>query len=163
MKHIWAPWRKKYVFTKIRGCIFCKKTGSGKNSVVAKTRYSYVMLNKFPYNNGHIMVVPKRHVKNLYGLSEKELLDLINLVALSTKVLKKTLKPHAYNIGLNLGRTAGAGYAGHLHFHIVPRWHGDTNFMPIISNTKVIPESLNELGGRLKVAFNSKRNKNMGK
>jgi len=108
------------------------------------------MLNLYPYNNGHVMVSPYRHVKSLELLSESELLDLMSLVNSTKVLLDKKLKPHGYNIGLNIGKIAGAGFAGHVHIHIVPRWTGDTNFMPLIAGTKIISESLDAMYGLLK-------------
>jgi ATP adenylyltransferase len=108
------------------------------------------MLNIFPYNNGHAMVAPLKHVKDLSTLNETELLDLLSTLQKTKDMLEKTLKPHGYNIGINLSRQAGAGIPGHLHIHIVPRWKGDSNFMPVIFNTKVISQSLGELLKQLK-------------
>ncbi len=136
---LWAPWRSKYIYSRRkRKCIFCDP----KDYVLEKTRYSFSMLNIYPYNNGHVMVAPFRHVKSLEYLKAEELKDLMDLVVKTKKVLDKKLKPHGYNIGLNIGKMAGAGFAGHIHVHIVPRWTGDTNFMPASCGTKVISESL---------------------
>lgn len=154
MKEIWAPWRKKYILTKQpKTCLFCKALKENKdrtNFVVERTKFSFSMLNIFPYNSGHLMVAPYRHTKDLKGLSDEELLDLLKLVRYSQSLLDKVLRPQGYNIGINLGKVAGAGITGHLHIHIVPRWAGDTNFMPVISDAKVIPESLDSLCKRLK-------------
>lgn len=152
---LWAPWRIKYVGSvhkKGLKCIFCKAL-KNKDYVVFRTGYSLVMLNIFPYNNGHIMAAPIRHVKDLSRLSEAEVLDLIKAVNKIKGLLDKILKPHGYNIGMNIGRAAGAGIPGHLHIHIVPRWLGDTNFMPATGNTKVISQSLEELYRQLKNAY----------
>ncbi len=139
MKELWAPWRSKYIYSrKKKKCIFC----SLKDYVLEKTRYSFSMLNIYPYNNGHVMVAPFRHVKSLEYLKAEEMKDLMDLVVKTKKVLDKKIKPHGYNIGLNIGKAAGAGFAGHMHIHIVPRWMGDTNFMPAACGTKVISESL---------------------
>ena len=139
MKELWAPWRSKYIYSrKKKKCIFC----SPKDYVLEKTRYSFSMLNIYPYNNGHVMVAPFRHVKSLEYLKAEEMKDLMDLVVKTKKVLDKKIKPHGYNIGLNIGKAAGAGFAGHIHIHIVPRWTGDTNFMPASCGTKVISESL---------------------
>ena len=139
MKELWAPWRSKYIYSrKKKKCIFCDP----KDYVLEKTKYSFSMLNIYPYNNGHVMVAPFRHVKSLEYLRVEELKDLMDLVLKTKKVLDKKIKPQGYNIGLNIGKAAGAGYAGHIHIHIVPRWAGDTNFMPVASGTKVISESL---------------------
>jgi ATP adenylyltransferase len=153
MKKIWAPWRSKFIYNRKRkGCIFCKAANAKKPKdcfVLEKTRSSFMMLNTFPYNNGHIMVSPKAHMASLTDLSANELTDLMLLLNRAIRLLDKTLKPHGYNIGINLGKTAGAGYPGHVHIHLVPRWEGDTNFMPIFSETKIMSESLNSLYKRL--------------
>ena len=139
MKKLWAPWRSKYIYLrKKKKCIFC----APKDYVLEKTKYSFSMLNIYPYNNGHIMVAPVRHVKSLEYLNPEELKDLMDLVVKTKRILDKKIKPHGYNIGLNIGKSAGAGFAGHMHIHVVPRWDGDTNFMPAASGTKVISESL---------------------
>lgn len=136
---LWAPWRSKYIYSRKRNvCIFCRP----RDYVIEKTRYSVSMLNIYPYNNGHVMVAPKRHVKSIEYLSEAEICDLMRLVVKTKKVLDKKLKPHGYNIGFNIGKAGGAGFAGHIHVHIVPRWIGDTNFMPIVCGTKILSDSL---------------------
>jgi len=117
--------------------------------VVESSRLSVSILNIFPYNNGHLMVMPKRHVGDFLALKPPELTDLMLLLQRTQTSLKRVLRPHGFNIGLNLGREAGAGITEHLHFHIVPRWNGDTNFMPLFSGTKVISESLTALRERL--------------
>ena len=154
MDKIWAPWRKKYItLKKNKKCIFCvgrKKGPDKKRYILKKGKHAFSMLNLYPYNNAHIMVAPYRHVSALTLLSEKELLDLFNLVNLMTKKIDKLLKPTGYNIGLNIGKVAGAGFPGHVHVHIVPRWRGDTNFIPVISNTKVISSSMDEMYKLLK-------------
>ncbi|MEK6733105.1 MAG: HIT domain-containing protein [Candidatus Omnitrophota bacterium] len=147
MNKLWAPWRNVFIkVKKIKGCIFCVKGKKDKNLfIVKRSRHSFAMLNIYPYNNGHIMVSPFRHAKDLKILNDKELLDIIKLTRDMQVLLEKKLKPHGFNIGINTGKAAGAGYKDHLHIHIVPRWRGDTNFMPVIADTKVMPESLKEL------------------
>lgn len=155
MDKLWAPWRIKYIkkIKKRKGCLFCQSTESKKNNyVVFKTRFSICMLNIFPYNNGHLMVSPKKHIKDFSQLREKELLDLMKTLNKAKGLLDKVLKPQGYNIGINVSSTAGAGITGHLHIHIVPRWKADTNFMPVIYDTKVISQSLDELLKALKYA-----------
>ncbi len=145
MNRLWAPWRSKFTTTrKIKGCIFCikKKTVP---YIIRKSRHSFAILNIYPYNNGHIMVSPFKHVKDLKMLNDAELLDIIKLTKDIQVLLEKKLKPHGFNIGINTGKVAGAGYKGHLHIHIVPRWVGDSNFMPVVADTKVVPQSLREL------------------
>lgn len=140
--NLWAPWRKKYVISrKDKKCIFCKR----KEYVLDVTKFSFSMLNIYPYNNGHVMVSPKRHVNSIEYLSKDEVCDLMDLVVKTKKILDKTLKPHGYNIGFNIGKAGGAGFADHMHIHVVPRWEGDMNFMPIIADTKVVPDSLDAM------------------
>jgi len=153
MKKIWAPWRSKYIYSRKRtGCIFCGKGASNKNDrhVIDRSKHSFSMLNLYPYNNGHVMIAPYRHVKSLELLSDAEIADLMRLVNKTKIKIDKALKPDGYNIGINLGKIGGAGYAGHVHIHIVPRWAGDTNFMPVLSGTKVVSESLDAMSGLLK-------------
>lgn len=154
MDKLWAPWRISYVKNiKQKGCIFCQPSGrKPRGYVVFKTSHASVMLNAFPYNNGHLLVAPLRHVSRLEQLKDEEALDLFNTLKRAQKLLAKVLKPQGYNLGLNLSRSAGAGITGHLHIHIVPRWKGDTNFMPVIFNTKIVPQSLDELYRQLKNA-----------
>jgi ATP adenylyltransferase len=153
MDKLWAPWRVKYIRNiKKKGCIFCAARAKPKDYVVFKTGYSIAMLNIYPYNNGHLLVSPLRHVRSLEQLREEEALDLFKAVKKAKALLNKVLKPHGYNIGINLSRAAGAGIIGHLHVHIVPRWVGDTNFMPALAGVKVISQSLDELHKQLKNA-----------
>jgi len=151
MDRLWAPWRYAYVKAKKhKNCIFCRGLKSkSKNYVIYKTKYSISLLNIFPYNNGHVMISPVRHVKDFSLLKEAEIVDLFKTLNKVKKSLDKVLKPHGYNIGINISPDAGAGITGHLHLHIVPRWKGDTNFMPVLFNTKVISQSLGELCRKL--------------
>ena len=151
MDKLWAPWRINYIKNakKKSKCIFCD---SQHDFVVFKTRESICMLNIYPYNNGHLMVAPKRHIRDLSQLNDIQTLDLMKALNKAKKLLDKVLKPDGYNIGANLARAAGAGITGHLHLHIVPRWVGDTNFMSTISSTKIISQSLKDLYKRLKYA-----------
>ncbi|MCX6741516.1 MAG: HIT domain-containing protein [Candidatus Parcubacteria bacterium] len=153
MEKLWAPWRSKYIYLrKHKKCIFCgNATPHPKTKyLIHRSLHSFSMLNLFPYNNGHVMVAPYRHVKSLEYLTDTELVDLMKLVNKTKMALDKKLKPHGYNIGMNIGRVGGAGFAGHVHIHIVPRWAGDTNFMPITANTKVVSESLDAMEKLLK-------------
>jgi ATP adenylyltransferase len=149
MKKLWAPWRKTYIRPDkpARGCVFCRLTRGGRSGehVLKRTRHSFAVLNLYPYNNGHTLVLPLRHVDSIADLSDEERLDWLELFEDVRKALARALKPHGFNAGINLGRTAGAGIPGHLHFHLVPRWDGDTNFMPVIAQTKVISESLDSV------------------
>lgn len=147
MKQLWAPWRSEYVQSADEGgggCIFCdaSKRKPGAGLLLFAGSVSVVMLNKFPYNSAHLMVAPARHTANVEELTPEEAIDIFRLVRHSVTVLKKELSPAGFNIGMNVGRAAGAGIEDHLHMHIVPRWNGDMNFMPVLSDTKVIPEHL---------------------
>lgn len=148
MERLWAPWRVEYIRNKDKNkkCVLCfngvKKKNPEKSFVLVQTPLSYVILNKYPYISGHLMVVPTRHVAMLESLSPEEGIDIFAAIQKTIKILKKTMKPHGINIGLNLGRSSGAGITRHLHYHVVPRWHGDTNFMPVIGQNRVISESL---------------------
>ncbi len=148
MKRIYAPWRYKYVSNPdSEGCIFCKANCSDddrKSGVLFRGKSSFAIMNLYPYNNGHIMVAPYRHTGNFGELSEDEMLEMSSILQEWQKVIKKAMNPDGFNIGMNLGRIAGAGFEDHLHYHLVPRWSGDTNFMPIIGETKVVPMSIDE-------------------
>ena len=153
MNKLWAPWRSVFVkIRRIKGCIFCVKGKKDKDLLIIKrSKHSFAIVNIYPYNNGHIMVAPFRHIKDLKGLNDEELLDIIKLTRDMQALLEKKLRPHGFNIGVNTGKAAGAGYKDHLHIHIVPRWKGDSNFMPVIAGTKVVPQSLKELYKILKM------------
>ncbi|MEN3044012.1 MAG: HIT domain-containing protein [Candidatus Hydrothermales bacterium] len=159
MKKLWAPWRINYIKTieTEKGCIFCskpKENNDKKNLILKRGKKSFVILNKFPYNSGHLMIAPFRHIGSIENLKDEEVSEMMKFLKLSIKVLKKKLKPHGFNIGINIGKVAGAGYPGHVHIHIVPRWSGDTNFMPIIGDTKVIPEEIDKTFEYLFPLFN---------
>ena len=144
MENLWAPWRMEYVSKKKeKGCIFYKRQQrpAGK-SIIYKGKTCFVILNKYPYNQGHLMVAPFRHTAAIAKLSAAERNEFIYVVGRTVELLRKVLKADGFNLGVNLGKVAGAGMPGHLHFHIVPRWEGDSNFMPIIGKTKVVSEAL---------------------
>ena len=152
LDRIWAPWRLDYVKAihddRDDGCIFCIPAETARDRerhIIVRRPLCFAVLNRYPYNNGHLLVAPVRHVAALDGLSGDELTALMELVRDCIALLGRALAPHGYNVGLNLGRAAGAGIDAHLHFHIVPRWAGDTNFMPATANTKVMPQSLDAL------------------
>ncbi|HID38384.1 MAG TPA: HIT domain-containing protein [Calditrichaeota bacterium] len=159
MKQLWAPWRMEYILNelgKTDGCIFCQfpqKNNDEKYLIVYRSPLSFVILNKFPYNNGHLMVVPYQHTGDILDLSEDVLIDLQRTIRKSVQVLRNVMQPHAMNIGMNLGRSAGAGIDTHLHYHIVPRWDGDTNFMPVLAGTKIVSESLTTTWKKLQNEF----------
>ncbi|RNC68603.1 MAG: HIT domain-containing protein [Desulfuromonadales bacterium] len=146
MERIWAPWRMEYILDKKPdGCIFClpnETEGDRDRLVLSRTPLSIIMLNRYPYTNGHLMAAPRRHTADLGSLTDDEMLDLIKTVSLCRTILQKEASPQGFNIGLNVGRAAGAGVEDHLHFHIVPRWNGDTNFMTVIADVRVVPEGL---------------------
>jgi len=149
--NLWAPWRIKYVqeLSRTSECFLCDYVAAPsddeKNLVLWRTANSIVVLNRFPYNNGHLLIAPLRHIPDLDEASNEELSELMQLMRESRKALLEVLKPHGFNMGINLGRCAGAGLPGHVHIHIVPRWEGDTSFMPVCSGTNVISQSLTEL------------------
>ena len=151
MDRLWAPWRKAYIRPKAgktKGCLFCRIRGErrdARNFVLKRSPSSFALLNLYPYNNGHVMIVPNRHLRALSQLSAAEKLGFLALYDEVIAALEAALKPHGMNVGINLGKTAGAGVPGHLHLHIVPRWKGDTNFMPVVGNTKLISESLDSV------------------
>lgn len=158
MKVLWAPWRMEYIVSdqKGQGCIFCPGTDRSQDAerlILHVGTLSTVMMNRYPYNNGHLLVAPNRHVPGLEGLSQKEALDLLLTVRRSIDVLKRSMNPEGFNVGLNLGRVAGAGMEDHMHFHIVPRWNGDTNYMTLFGEVRVIPEHIRETYKRLQSEF----------
>ncbi|RKY21038.1 MAG: HIT family hydrolase, partial [Planctomycetota bacterium] len=150
-KNLWAPWRIKYIqdLNERSDCFIChnleNQQDDNKNLVLWRTAKCVVILNRFPYNNGHLLIAPARHIPDLDAANDEELLELTKLIRESQKALSLTLKPHGFNVGMNFGRCAGAGLPEHFHIHIVPRWDGDTNFMSVCSDTKVISQSLAEL------------------
>lgn len=154
---LWSPWRMPYIekAAKPGGCLFCKVKRSRNdrsNLVLARREHAYLMLNRFPYNPAHLMVAVARHVARFADLVPGERRDLLDLTGLAERALANEYAPHGMNYGVNVGQVAGAGYPGHLHLHLVPRWGGDTNFMPTIAETKVLPESLLRSWSRLRRA-----------
>lgn len=149
MKVLWAPWRMGYILSndKDNGCVFCpgKDRGRDRERLILWVEHcTVVLMNRYPYNNGHLLVAPVKHVSGLEQLNNAESADLLNMVRRSIEILKKVMNPEGFNVGLNLGRVAGAGMEDHLHFHVVPRWNGDTNFMPVLGDVRIIPEHLKE-------------------
>ncbi len=157
MNNLWAPWRMSYILEedKPEGCIFCLATdGRGADDLVLGVgSLSLVMMNKYPYNNGHLLVAPKRHLPNLEKLTYEEMTDLLATVRLAVSALKQVMNPEGFNVGLNLGRVAGAGIEEHMHFHVVPRWGGDTNFMTVFGDIRVIPEHIQATCEKLRPFF----------
>ena len=160
MDRLWAPWRMTYIARadKVRGCLFCRTARARDDRgplVLARRPHAFMMLNRFPYNPGHLMVAVRRHAARFGQLGAGEREDLLELVALAERALAAEYRPHGINYGANLGRVAGAGFPGHLHVHLVPRWKGDTNFMTVVGETKVLPESLTRTWTRLRRALRS--------
>ncbi|MCP5007295.1 MAG: HIT domain-containing protein [Planctomycetes bacterium] len=157
MKNLWAPWRKGYILSKKEEtCFLCEALHGNqdqKNLILYRGKECFCILNKYPYNNGHAMVVPNRHTSNLSSLSNSEMLALLTTTSNVKDILAGKMNPDGFNIGMNLGKVAGAGVEDHIHLHIVPRWNGDTNFMPVVADTRVIPQSLEDLFMELENLF----------
>lgn len=159
MELIWAPWRMEFIRAhKGPGCFLCEafeapRERDRENLVLCRRETAFVIMNRFPYNNGHIMIAPSRHEGQLEALNQEELSAITRLVQASVKILKEQMRAEGFNIGVNIGRAAGAGVVDHLHVHIVPRWIGDTNFMPVLADCHVIPQALDELYERLRPSF----------
>jgi ATP adenylyltransferase len=155
---LWAPWRMEYIEQVDSGgeCILCAKPrehDDDKTHIVHRGDLAYTILNAYPYSSGHLMIAPYRHSGDLLALSEEELCAITAETRLGTRLLAAAMAPQGFNIGLNLGRAAGAGIADHLHVHVVPRWSGDTNFMPVIGDTRVLPQALDDTYGALRAAL----------
>jgi len=153
-KVLWAPWRMGYILAENRadGCIFCPgadRSTDEERLILYVGARTMIVMNRFPYNNGHLLVAPIKHVSSLERLNQDETLDLLLMVRKSIEILKQVMKPDGFNVGLNLGHVAGAGMENHMHFHIVPRWKGDTNFMTVIEDVRVIPEHIQATYGKL--------------
>lgn len=159
MDSLHAPWRIEYILApkpKLDESLFttiAQSSDDAGNFVIARDRTCYAVLNRYPYNGGHLMVVPYKQTPDLDGLTDEEVADLWKLVRRCITILKQEMKPEGFNVGINLGKVAGAGIIEHLHIHIVPRWNGDTNFMPIIANTSVVPQALSDLANQLRQAL----------
>ena len=160
MEHLWAPWRMDYITEAPRpGCLFCRVIEDPDDRdaalVVWRPTHAIVLLNKYPYNPGHVIVAPHAHVGNLVDLDDAQTADLMRALKRTINVLTKSLKPEGFNVGANIGRVAGAGIPDHVHLHVVPRWNGDTNFMPVLGEVKVINEHLTQTAAKLSEAFSS--------
>lgn len=162
MEKLWSPWRSKYIDafnnnSQESSCIFCRMLGLNSydedNLLIDIGKHTFTVLNLYPYNSGHLMVVPKRHLNDFSELNESELIELMKKLQLAQEALKKVSNPHGFNIGANIGRVSGAGIEDHIHFHIVPRWDGDTNFMPVLGEVKVISQDLLDTKRRLQNAY----------
>jgi ATP adenylyltransferase len=157
MERLWAPWRMEYILNdKPSGCIFCVPATPEEDRerfILHRTDLSFVMLNRYPYTNGHLLIAPCRHTSDMNELGDAEMLDLFSTMRLCRNVLQETATPDGFNAGINMGRAAGAGVDEHIHLHIVPRWNGDTNFMSVLSDVRVMPENLAATYDRLFPAF----------
>ena len=159
MQHLWAPWRLEFIKgPKPAGCFFCEAADAdpatdAERLVLARTALSLALLNRYPYNNGHLMVAPRAHLANLEDLPSAAANDVMALTQRALRVLRQVLTPDGFNLGINAGKTAGAGVADHVHQHVVPRWDGDTNFMPVVNETKVLNEHLTKSYEELRAAF----------
>jgi ATP adenylyltransferase len=161
MEHLWAPWRMAYIAPETpqpQECIFCTQPAENRDEehhILYRGEHCFMMLNLYPYNNGHLMIAPYQHVGTIEGLPTETLTELMTQAQLALKALRAAMKPDGFNMGINQGKVAGAGFADHMHLHVVPRWNGDTNFMPVVADTKVMPEHLDVVYRRLKEAIAS--------
>ena len=159
MQHLWAPWRMEFIKApKPSGCFFCEAAAAAPSDdathlVLARGELTLVILNRYPYNNGHLMIAPNAHLADLEDLPSASANELTALTQRSLRVLRQVLAPQGFNLGINAGKVAGAGVADHVHQHVVPRWDGDTNFMPVVADTKVLNESLTKSYGELRAGF----------
>ena len=161
MERLWSPWRSEYIESfksesEKSGCIFCdfpKETDDEKRMILHRGKYSFVIMNLYPYNSGHLMIVPYHHTTSLSSLPAETSAEIILLLGKSQEAITKAMNAQGFNIGVNLGKAAGAGIDDHVHFHIVPRWNGDTNFMPVFSEIKVVPEEMKKTYLKLKPHF----------
>lgn len=147
MQQLWAPWRLQYVINtgEDEGCIFCtkpKQDNDRDNLILYRSNHAFIIMNLYPYNNGHLMIVPYQHAQDLDGIADDVLTELITLTRKAQNIMKQVFAAQGFNIGINVGKAAGAGIDEHIHIHIVPRWTGDTNFMPVLGDIKVIPQHI---------------------
>jgi ATP adenylyltransferase len=154
---IWSPWRYQYLTApRVEGCIFCvmsKDSRDREHLIVHRAQHNFVVLNRFPYTSGHLMVVPYIHLSELGGLTDEAAEEMMRLTRASERHLRELYRPQGLNLGMNIGESAGAGIAGHIHMHVLPRWHGDANFMTTVGETRVLPEPLDTTWERLSEAF----------
>ncbi len=157
MKQLWAPWRMEYIrMEKPEGCILCELPGQDNdaaNYILYRGDQNFIIMNSYPYNPGHLMIAPYRHVSSLEELTGEERHEHFDIVSRSISVLRQAFSPGGFNLGMNIGKVAGAGIEGHIHSHVVPRWQGDNNFMPVISDVRVVPEALAETYQKLEGKF----------
>ena len=164
MEQIWAPWRMSYIANadKHEGCFFCDKPNESndvENYIILRGEHAFILLNAYPYSNGHLMVAPYQHTANMDELSNEEMLEMMQLTRRAVNLLKTAFHPDGFNVGVNMGRVAGAGVADHLHIHVVPRWNGDTNFMLVLGDVRVIPESLESVYVKLRTVLEEEEGK----
>jgi ATP adenylyltransferase len=159
MDHLWSPWRYRYISKadSPTGCIFCDKPAASdeESLIVHRAEHNFVLLNLYPYTNGHLMIAPYAHVDTLEGASREAAIEMMELAQTAEGILRKLYRPHGINLGMNLGESAGAGVAGHIHLHMLPRWTGDANFMSVIGETRVLPEELSVTLQRMREAWPS--------
>jgi ATP adenylyltransferase len=157
LEHLWSPWRLAYITggASAEGCVFCNALSdpAAQALVVFRGTACFVILNLFPYNNGHLMVIPNRHIASLTAATSAELSELIELTRVAEAAVTEVYAPHGLNMGINLGKPAGAGILDHVHMHVVPRWNGDTNFMTVVGRTRVLPEELPVTAEKLRPVF----------
>lgn len=157
MEHLWSPWRLAYITggASPGGCVFCNALAdpAAEPLIVHRGKTCFVILNLFPYNNGHLMVIPNRHIATLGAATPDELCELMELTKTAETALSEAFAPHGLNMGINLGKAAGAGVLDHVHMHVVPRWNGDTNFMTVVGRTRVLPEELPDTASKLRPIF----------
>jgi ATP adenylyltransferase len=161
MEHLFSPWRSQYISSfageaKDEGCVFCaafEGSNDEESLLVYRGNSMFVLMNRFPYNSGHLMIIPVRHTSEFGSLTAQESVESIELLKISERALGELSRPQGFNIGMNLGRVAGAGIDGHLHWHIVPRWNGDTNFLPVLADVKVVSEAMQEQWKKLHEIF----------
>ncbi len=156
MEKLWAPWRMEYIRNPGRECFLCSALKNKKLEevlILEKMELGFIIMNRYPYNNGHLLIAPVRHIGLVEGLNDDEIITIHRLLNRAINALNQTMHPDGFNIGLNLGRVAGAGLIDHIHYHLVPRWQGDTNFMPVLTETKVLSEALVQTYKRIKQGF----------
>jgi ATP adenylyltransferase len=164
MESLHAPWRIEYILApkpaRVQSLFssIAQSNDDEANYVIARERTCFALLNTYPYNGGHLMIVPYKQVQDLHGLTDEEMTDLLRLTKRCQTALRRVMKPDGFNIGINLGKVAGAGIVEHLHVHVVPRWEGDTNFMPVLASTTVVPQALRELAAQLRTALSEESN-----
>ena len=156
MKRIWAPWRMKFINSKVSGCVFCDVRAQNddvRNLVVCRGNTAFVMLNLYPYNTGHLLIIANAHLPSLENLESECRAEMMELAAHSISVLRRVYQPHGFNLGVNIGEAAGAGIPGHVHLHVLPRWTGDASFTLTLAETKVLPETLEESYKRISASW----------